>query len=127
MTPAFYAWLVMIMFSGCGQQTDESIPAYRFETYALFSWNAKPGDFCFAIMTQAEGDRFIHRWFPKRGAKCGISDLEAALVALPKGSYVLWEDWPPKGFDYPPDNVVAEVITFAQKNDIHLERSPALR
>jgi hypothetical protein len=86
-----------------------------------------PPDFCFAIMTRAESHKFIHRWFPKRNAKCGVSALKTALATLPPNAYVYWQDWPPKKFDYPADNVIQDIIEFAESKDIHLKESPSLR
>src|SRR6266705_2297674 len=96
------------------QPLESSTPAHEFEQYSLFTWNTRSGDLCFAIMLEVERPKFIHSWFPKTGAKCGISGLKKALVALPKDTYVFWETWPPKKMDYPPENVVQEVIEFAE-------------
>jgi len=119
--------ITTFVFSACGPKGADSIPAYEFETYTLFTWKVPRGDFCFKIMTRAESNEFIHRWFPKRNAKCGASELKTALAGLPKDSYVLWESWPPQGFDYPTDNIVDEIIAFAETKGIHVKVSPALR
>jgi hypothetical protein len=78
-------------------------------------------------MIQAESHKFLRSWTAKRNAKCGISELKKALGALPKDAFVLWQDWPPGKFDYPPDNVVQEAIEFAKSRGVRLEQSPALR
>lgn len=119
--------LTLAPLSACRPESQDSIPAYEFEQYSVFSWKARSGDFCFAIMIRAESHKFLRSWTAKRNAKCGISELKKALSALPKNSFVLWEDWPSGKFDYPPDNVVQEVIEFAKGKDVHLEQSPALR
>jgi hypothetical protein len=123
-------WLCLVMlvvFSGCSPARENSIPAYDFERYSLFTWKAPSGDFCFAIIIRADADKFLRSWTAKRGARCGASELKSALAALPKDSYVFWEDWPPKHFDYPPENIVQEIIEFAKSKGVHLEQSPALR
>ncbi|MFZ1219259.1 MAG: hypothetical protein WAO00_08195 [Chthoniobacterales bacterium] len=104
-----------------------SIPPHEFEQYTLFTWNKGGGDVCFAIMLEFQRSKFIHSWFPKRRGKCGISELKNALLTLPKESNVLWEDWPPKKLDYPPDAIIDEVTQFAEANGIHVKQSPALR
>lgn len=116
----------VVGLSGCGRGYEDSIPAYEFEQYSLFTWNTGSGDFCFKIMTGAESNKFIHTWFPKRNARCGIAELKKALTELPSGSRVFWEDWPPQGFNYPPENVIKEVIEFANGKGIHLEQSPSV-
>jgi len=77
-------------------------------------------------MTRAESNKFIHSWFPKRNASCGATELKNALIGLPKESTVLWESWPPD-FDYPPENVMDEIVAFADTKSIHVKVSPALR
>jgi hypothetical protein len=116
-----------LILSGCRPKSNDPVLPYELETYTVFSWKGTPDDFCFKVMTRAEANKFIHTWFPKWNAKCGGAELRKALVALPKDSYVLWESWPPKGFDYPPDNVVDEIIAFAETKGIHVKVSPALR
>ena len=106
---------------------EASIPAHSFEQYTLFTWNTRSGDVCFAIMLEYQRPKFIHSWFPKRKANCGVSELKKALVSLPKDSYVSWETWPPKNFDYPPENVVEDVIKFAETNRIRIQQSPAVQ
>jgi hypothetical protein len=118
--------ITAVAVSACKPATEDSIPAYEFERYSLFTWTTHSGDFCFKIMTRAESNTFIHSWFAKRNAKCGISELKKALAALPKDSHVFWEDWPPR-FDYPPESVIQEMMGFAGSRGIHLEQSPALR
>jgi hypothetical protein len=117
----------VVVLSACRPENSDSISAYKFEQYNLFTWKAGSGDFCFAIMIQAESHKFLRSWTAKRDAKCGTSELKKALIALPKDSYVSWEDWPPGKFDYPADNVVQEIIEFARSKGIHLTQSPALR
>jgi hypothetical protein len=118
--------LIAIAVSACNPARNDSIPAYEFSRYSLFTWKAQSGDFCFAIMSGAERNKFIHSWFAKRNAKCGMSELKKALVALPKSSHVFWEDWPPK-FNYPSESVIREMIEFAKSKGINLEQSPSVQ
>jgi len=123
-----FCWLLIVaMFSACSPDSQDSVPAYEFEQYSLFTWNTRSGDLCFAIMIQAESHKFLRSWTAKRNAKCGISELKKALTTLQKDSHVLWQDWPPAKFDYPSDNVVQEIIEFAKGSGIDLKQSPALR
>jgi len=117
----------VVAFSACRPAREDPTPAYDFERYSLFTWKADSGDFCFAIIIRAEADKFLHSWTAKKSAKCGASELKRTLAALPKDSYVFWEDWPPKNFDYPPENIVHEIIEFAKGKGVHVEQSPALR
>lgn len=78
-------------------------------------------------MTRAESNEYIHTWFPRRNAKCGTAELKHRLASLPTGAFVEWQTWPPKGFDYPADSVVEEIVEFAKGKGIRLEQSPALR
>ena len=105
----------------------DSIPAYEFQQYSLFTWNVSSGDFCFALMTTAESHKFIHSWTAKRHSKCGALKLKQALAALPKDTVVLWHNWPPRKMDYPAENIVQEIVQFAESNRIHVRESPALR
>lgn len=100
-----------------------SIPAYEFEQHVLYTWNVRSGDFCFALMIQAKGYEFRRRWFPKRNAKCGVADLKLAIAALPRNSFVLWQDSSSKGFNYPSETVVADMIEFAKDHGVRLQRS----
>lgn len=118
--------LTIAALSGCGPSNDSPIPAYEFKQYNLFTWKAASGDYCFALMIQAESHGFLRSLTAKRNGKCGISELKKALNTLPKSSVVLWQDWPPK-FDYPPEVVIEEIIAFAKINDVRLEQSPAVR
>ena len=117
---------VALVFSACRPGAKEAIPAYEFSTYTLFTWDSQSDEFCCKLMTRAESNEFIHAWFPRRNAKCGLANLEATLTQLPKDSLVLWETWPPKNFDYPPEKVVKEVIDFAASRNVHVKQSPAL-
>jgi hypothetical protein len=118
---------MVLAFCACEPAQKNPIPAYDFTRYSLFTWNTDSGDFCFAIMIRAEADKFLHSGTAKRGAKCGASELKRTLIALPRDSQVFWEDWPPKHFDYPPENIVKEIIEFARTKGVRLEQSPALR
>jgi hypothetical protein len=118
--------LLTIFFSACNPGMEDSIPAREFEQYCLLSWNVGSDDFCFKIMTCAERNKFIHTWFPKRNAKCGVSEFKAAIAVLPKDSQVFWQDWPPK-FNYPPESVIAQMIEFAKSKGIDLEESPSVQ
>ena len=119
--------LTIAVLLACGPTGGDSIPDYEFRLYSLFTWKAHSGDFCFAVMITAESHKFIHRWTAKWNAKCGVVELKQALAALPKGTVVLWESWPPRKMDYPPENVVQEIIQFAESKDIHIRESPALQ
>lgn len=103
-----------------------SIPSHAFEQYVLFTRNTR-SDVSFAIMREFERPKFIHSWFPKMNPRRGVPELKNALATLPEGSYVLWESWPPRRFDYPPENAVREVIKFAETNGVHVKESPALQ
>jgi len=100
-----------------------SIPAYEFDQYVLYTWNERSDGLCFALMIQADRYRFLRRWFPKRKARCGVTELRQALAALPKNSFVLWQDSRSKGFDYPDEQAVRELIDFAKDLGIRLEVS----
>jgi hypothetical protein len=116
-----------VLFSACYSQGEETTStSQKTPVYNLFTWNVQSGDVCFALMKEADRSQFIHRWFPKRNARCGIPELKKALAALPKNSLVCWNDWPPKEMDYPPDNVVDEIQRFAKANGIRVELYPAL-
>jgi hypothetical protein len=117
--------ITVLALSACNHGMEDSTPAQEFQDYCLLSWNTRNDDFCFKIMTCAERNRFIHTWFPKRNAKCGIPELKTALAVLPKDSRVFWQDWPPT-FNYPQEKVIEEMIEFAKTKDIHLEQSPAV-
>ena len=117
---------MVIAFSACNRGMEDSTPSHDFEQYCLLSWNTRSGDFCFRIMSCAERNQFIHSWFPKRNAKCGVSELKETLASLPKDSHVFWEDWPPK-FDYPQENLIQKMIEFAKNKGVRLEQSPAVR
>ena len=122
----FLFLLTVVALTACSRRGQDSIPAYEFEQYCLFTWETRSGDFCCAIMIQAESHEFLKSWMPQRSSTCGISALKKALSTLPKDSHVFWQDWPPK-FKYPSDRVVAEVIEFATSKNIHLEQSPSAR
>jgi len=107
------------------QPNEPPHPSYEFEQYCLLTWKNHSGDLCFALMLEYKSDRFIHKWNSKWGAKCGIAKLEEALAALPKDTYVGWNNWPPK-FDYPPDNIIDEVIEFAKSKGVRIEVDPAI-
>lgn len=111
----------------CKPKRTQAPEPYEFDTYVLFTWNTSSTDFCFKIMTRAESNEYIHTWFPRRGARCGIAELRQRLASLRKGAFVEWQTWPPQGFDYPADSVVQEMIEFAKGEGIRLEQSPALR
>ncbi|MGI8957769.1 MAG: hypothetical protein ACR2II_12765 [Chthoniobacterales bacterium] len=119
--------LTTIVLSACNPRMEDSIPAHEFEQFCLLTWKTSSDDFCFKIMSCAERNKFIHDWFPKRNAQCGIAELKKALTALPKGSHVFWEDWPPRKFEYPSESVIAEMIEFAKSNGIQLEQSPSVQ
>lgn len=104
-----------------------SIPAYEFEQYVLYTWNVRSGEFCFALMIQADRYQFRRRWFPKRHAKCGLADLKLAIAAVPRDKLILWQNSPSEGFDYPDENVIREMIEFAKDRGIKLERDRALQ
>jgi len=106
-----------------GEQTHT---AQKVVIYHLFTWNVGTGNLCFALMAEPEDEEFIHRWFPKRNAKCGVGELKKALTALPKESVISWNNWPPKKIEYPPDAVVDEIMEFAEANGVRLELFPAL-
>lgn len=125
-TIAICCVFAVVALLALGQKSGGSISAWEYETYTIFTWNKSSGDFCFKIMTTAQRNTFIHEWFPKTNAKCGAAELKKALGSLPKGSYVLWESWPPKNFDYPSEGVVNEILRFGEANAIHLELSPAV-
>lgn len=119
--------LVAILLSACTPDGQDSIPPYEFEQYSMFSWKTDSNSFCFAVMIQAKSHAFLRSWSKKKQAKCGMSELQKALAALPRNSVVLWQDWPPANLDYPPDDVVQQVIEFAKANGIELKQSPSLR
>jgi hypothetical protein len=121
-----FATIILIMYPSCSRKA-EPLPDYEFRQYSLFTWNVRSGDFCFALMTTAESHKFIHTWTAKWNAKCGVVELKQALASLPNGTGVLWQSWPPKKMDYPPKNIVQEIIQFAEGKGIHLRESPALR
>jgi len=125
--------IIIAFFVGCivgienAPPVQTSIPPHEFEQYTLFTWNNDGGNVCFAIMLEFQSSKFIHSWFPKRHGKCGVQELKNALLKLPNGSNVLWEEWPPKNLDYPPSAIIAEVTQFAEANGIHVKQSPAVR
>lgn len=120
------AAFVTFLVSACDCPPN-SIPAYEFEQYVLYTWNVRSGDLCFALMIQADRYEFRRRWFRKKNAKCGVADLKRAIAALPKGSFVLWQDSPSKGFDYPDERVIREMIEFATDHGVKLEHDPGLQ
>jgi hypothetical protein len=120
-------FLVILLLSACGPARQEPIPEYEFQQYSMFSWKTDADNFCFVVMIQAESHKFLRSRIKRKNATCGISAVKVALAALPKHSVVLWQDWPPANLDYPPENVVQEVIELAKANGIQLKQSPALR
>ena len=103
----------------------DSIPPWEFDRYCLFT-EQSDRILCFALMREFERHKFIHRWFPKRNLKCGVPELKQALASLPKGTTVLWTNWPKK-FDYPDQTVIDDLIAFAAQHDVRLEESPVVR
>jgi hypothetical protein len=102
------------------------VPPWEFNRYCLFTSKQVDGEVCFALMREFERRRFIHQWFPKRKLRCGITDLKDALASLPKGTSVLWTDWPGT-FEYPASNVMEDVIAFARQHEVHIEQSPVVK
>lgn len=105
---------------------ETSIPPEQFTQYSLFTWNSHSDDFCFALMLEYKRGNFLKSWTSKWGAKCGTVQLKDALNALPQGTHVYWNTWPPKNCNYPEKRIVNEVIDFAQTKGVHLELLPAL-
>ena len=123
---AFCAALVAFLAFACYRPA-YSIPDYEYKQYVLLTWNVRSGDLCFSLMIQADSNEFIHRWFPKANAKCGLADLKRAIADLAKGAFVLWQDWPPKGFDYPDESVIRGLVEFAKAHDVNLRQSHSLQ
>jgi hypothetical protein len=110
----------------CGPHRDETRAVAKVAAYNLFTWNVASGDLCYALVTEAEREAFIHRWFPKRNATCGVAELKKTLAALPRDSIVSWNNWPAKQIDYPSSDVINEIKRSAAAHRIRVELFPAL-
>jgi hypothetical protein len=105
---------------------ESAIDPERFKQYALFTWNTQSDDLCFALMHESESTLFIRGWTSKWGAKCGITKLNEALGALPRGTYVSWYTWPPKDCDYPNKAVVTNILELASQKGVEVKLVSAL-
>jgi hypothetical protein len=75
------------------------------------------------VMRRLDSAAFVHKWNSKWNARCGLSELEQALAALPRDTKVAWENWPPR-FTYPSEDVTQQVMEFAKSRGIQLELLP---
>lgn len=105
---------------------ESAIDPARLKQYALFTWNTRSDDLCFALLHESESTRFIRGWTSKWGAKCGTGKLTEALGALPMGTYVSWYTWPPKNCDYPSETMVAKILELAKQKGVEVKLVPAL-
>jgi hypothetical protein len=94
--------------------------------YCLLTWDSVDAKICFALIPRLERDDFLRRWDPKSAGKCGIVELKSALKSLPKGTEVLWEELPRKGFTYPSADTMDEVRNFAKSEGIVVVYAPIL-
>jgi hypothetical protein len=102
------------------------VPPWEFDRYCLFTSNRSDGELCFALIREFERRKFVHRWFPRRKLKCGVAELKQALASLPKGTSVLWTDWPGT-FDYPAPGISEDLIAFAAQHEVRVEKSPIVK
>jgi hypothetical protein len=106
---------------------ETSIPPEQFTQYCLLTWKGRSDQWCFALMLEYERGNFLHSWTSKWGQKCGVEELKTALSALPKDTYVYWNTWPRRNFDYPEKAIVQDVVKFASNKGVHVQLLPALQ
>jgi hypothetical protein len=127
MTPPYIiALLVAALCSSCGVDVEKNDSSNHSARYSLFTWMAGEGDVCFVLVPYRQRDKFLHRWFPKRFGTCGIANLKNALKTLPRGSEVLWEELPPRGFVYPSVALLDDIQQFGKSENVDVVMAPIL-
>jgi len=99
----------------------------HYDRYCLFTWESDKNELCFALVRYEQRDNFVRKWFPKRLGKCGKANLRSALEDLPKGSVVMWEDWPRRGFNYPSATEMDYIKQFGKSEGVQVIFAPLLQ
>jgi hypothetical protein len=118
--------LVVLLCSSCDSHKTDNPSARDDKRYSLFTWNSAEAKICFALVIRSQRDNVLRRWFPKRAGKCGIAELKGALKNLPKGTEVLWEELPRRGFSYPSADMMDEIRESAKNDGIDVVYAPIL-
>jgi hypothetical protein len=106
------------------EKTDyTTVPSTMSNAYALYSWNLRSDDFCFAFISTGDRDQFIRsfrRLHDRITGRCGIAELETTLNSLPRSAHVEWNNARSVGLNYPSDKILDRVIQFAKTKGVHL-------
>lgn len=109
-----------------GQATQVPIePSEVKEGYSLLTWESRSHDLCFALIPKYKREKFARNWFSKWDGKCGVSRLMEELSTLPRGTYVEWNNWPPR-FILPRQSVAERLGEFAKSKGIEWHENPML-
>ncbi len=95
------------------------------EGYSLLTWESSDHDLCFVLVPKNKFDSFIANWFVKWNHNCGAIRLMEELSTLPPGTYVEWNDDPPR-FVYPRDEVVTRLSEYAHSRGIDWHVKPVI-
>lgn len=120
------ALLVAALCPSCGVDVEKNDSSNHSARYSLFTWSAGEGDVCFVLVPYQQRDKFLHRWFPKRLGTCGVANLKTALKTLSKGTEVLWEELPSRGFVYPSAALLDDIQQFGKGKNVDVVMAPIL-
>jgi hypothetical protein len=109
-----------------GQASELAVhPSEAKEGYTLVTWEDRSHDLCFVFTPKTKTELFWSNWFNKYKGRCGTSHLIEELKTIPPGTYIEWNNRPPR-FIFPRQKVAAYIGEFAKSRGLDWHENPAL-
>ena len=100
--------------------------------YELYSWQTPQGEWNFSLFVSPSGIELpLELVLSKKWTLRGLDELKNELSDLPEGKAVLWLNSAPlrsgvkgsdnKRLEYPPQEIVDEVVRFAESHQITID------
>ena len=115
--------VVAVLSIPCG---DRLLAMSHPKVVYLYSWQTDNRDYAFVLVPKSENEKFLSGFNRNVPHILGISNLEAQLAKLPRGSGFAWRDEKHIGLIFPPEKIRNQIAKAAASYGVIVEIAPTI-